>query len=175
MRLPEPKAAKPDYGQPLQDGVGCGELGRAGGEEVDRVVDGQVEHLGDIEPNEPIVEHRGQKPFALAVLAERADARHHAQIRVDYAGPVAGRAGPFGVGAEERRLDVVGLRKRLADRLEQVGAGRSEDREAALRDVDVDVFQVVFAGALHKDEVVAVRGVSGRKGRARVILRRRGG
>jgi hypothetical protein len=42
-----------------------------------------------------------------------------AEVGVDHPGAVAGRAGALGVGAEERGLHAVGLRERLADRLEQ--------------------------------------------------------
>src|SRR6185369_11154978 len=100
------------------------------------------------------------------------------------AGAVAVRARALGVGAEQRRLDAVGLRERLADRVEQAGVGRrvaapraadralvdrhhtvpfgdravdertlagagdaGDDDQHAQRDVDVDVLQVVGAGA----------------------------
>ena len=48
-------------------------------------------------------------------------------------GAVAVRAGALGVGAEQRRLHAVGLRERLADRVEQAGVGR---RVAAPRSAD---------------------------------------
>ena len=48
-------------------------------------------------------------------------------------GAVAGRAGALGVGAEQRRLHAVGLRERLADRVEQPGIRR---RVAAPRAAD---------------------------------------
>ena len=47
--------------------------------------------------------------------------------------PLQCRAGALGVGAEQRRLDAVGLRERLADRVEQSGVGR---RVAAPRAAD---------------------------------------
>jgi hypothetical protein len=37
----------------------------AGTEEADRVFDRQVEHLGDVEPAEPVVQDRGLEPPAL--------------------------------------------------------------------------------------------------------------
>ena len=100
--------------------------------------------------------------------------------------PLQFGAGALGVGAEQRRLHAVGLRERLADRVEQSGVGRRVAAPRALdrglvdrhhpvaarhravdqralarpghaghhhqhaeRDVDVDVLQVVGAGAAH--------------------------
>src|SRR5437667_1329388 len=57
--------------------------------------------------------------FPLALLAGGGDAGHHRQVGVDDAGAVAVGAGALGVGAEQRRLHAVGLRERLADRVEQ--------------------------------------------------------
>ena len=93
-------------------------------EEADRVVDRQVEDLGDVEPAEPVVQHRRLEPSALALFADRGDAGHHRQVGVDHAGAVAGRTGALGVGAEQRGLDAVGFRERAADRIEQAGVGR---------------------------------------------------
>ncbi len=61
-------------------------------------------------------------PFT--VLANRADAGHHREVRVDHAGAVAGRARALGVRAEERGLDAVRLRERGADRIEHTGVRR---------------------------------------------------
>ena len=109
-----------------------------------------------------------------------------AEVGVDHPGAVAGRTGALGVGAEQGGLHAVGLRERLADRLQQVGVRRrvapprAADRglvdrhhpvparhravdqralarpghaghhhQHAERDVDVDVLQVVRAGAAH--------------------------
>src|SRR4051794_36123935 len=66
----------------------------------------------------------GLEPLALALLAGRGDAGHHRQVGVDDAGAVAGGAGALRVGAEQRRLDAVGLRERLTDRVEQSAVGR---------------------------------------------------
>ena len=75
----------------------------------------------------------GLEPLALAHLAGSGDAGHHRQVGVDDAGAVAVGAGALGVGAEQRRLHAVGLRERLADRVEQPGVGR---RVAAPRAAD---------------------------------------
>src|SRR3712207_8961998 len=53
------------------------------------------------------------RSLALAVLAGGRDAGHHRQVGVDDPRAVAGRARALGVGAEQRRLDAVGLRERL--------------------------------------------------------------
>ena len=66
----------------------------------------------------------GLEALAIALLAGRGDAGHHREVGVDHAGAVAVGAGALGVGAEQRRLDAVGLGERLADRLEQAGVGR---------------------------------------------------
>ena len=139
-----------------------------------------------LQPAEPVIQHRRLEPPALAVFADRGDAGHHRQVGVDHPGAVAGRTGALGVGAEQRGLDAVGLRERVADRIEQTGVGRriappraadrrlvdrhhavpARDRavdqralagpghaghhnQHAERDVDVDVLQVVRAGAAH--------------------------
>ena len=82
------------------------------------------EHLADVAAAEVVVQHRRLEPLPLALLAGGGDAGHHRQVGVDDAGAVAGRAGALGVGAEQRRLHAVGLRERLADRVEQAGVRR---------------------------------------------------
>ena len=144
------------------------------------------EHLADVAAAEVVVQHRRLEPLPAAHLAGGGDAGHHRQVGVDDPGAVAVGAGALGVGAEQRRLHVVGLRERLADRVQQPGVGRrvaapraadrglvdrhhpvapghrAADQRAlaraghpgdhgqhAERDVDVDVLQVVEAGAAH--------------------------
>ena len=75
-------------------------------------------------PPKLVLQHRRLEPLPLALLADRGDAGHHRQVGVDDAGAVAGGAGALGVGAEQRRLHAVGLRERLADRVEQSGVRR---------------------------------------------------
>ena len=75
-------------------------------------------------PAELVLEHVGLEPLPLALLADGGDAGHHRQVGVDDARAVAVRAGALGVGAEQRGLHAVGLRERLADRVEQAGVGR---------------------------------------------------
>ena len=58
------------------------------GEEADRVRDRQVQHLGDVERAEPVVQHRRLEPPALAVLADRGDASHHRKVGVDHPAPL---------------------------------------------------------------------------------------
>ena len=80
-----------------------------------------------------------------------------AEVGVDDAGAVAGRAGALGVGAEQRRLHAVGLRERLADRVEQPGVGR---RVAAPRAADrglVDRHHAVAAGHRAVDQRALAR------------------
>ena len=91
------------------------------------------EHLADVLAAERVLEHRRVEPLALALLADGRDAGHDPEVGVDDAGAVAVRARALGVGAEQRRLDAVGLRERLADRVEQAGVGR---RVAAARAAD---------------------------------------
>ena len=185
-RLAEAKVAQADVGEPGQDPVGCGHLGVAGAEELGRLGDGHREHLADVLAAEGVLQHRCLESLPLALLAGGGDAGHHPQVGVDDAGAVAGRAGTLGVGAEQRRLHAVGLRERLADRIEQLGVRRrvapsraadralvdrhdpvapghravdqralararhpGDDDQHAERDVDVDVLQVVGAGAAH--------------------------
>ena len=76
------------------------------------IVDRQVEHLGDVQPAEPVVQDRRLEPPAFAILGGRGDAGHHRQVGVDHPRAVAGRAGalvakkrflaPFPTGARGR-------------------------------------------------------------------------
>ena len=91
------------------------------------------EHLADVAAAEMVVQHRCLEALPLAVLADRGDAGHHRQVGVDHPGAVAGRAGALGVGAEQGGFHAVGLRERLADRVEQPGVRR---RVAAPRALD---------------------------------------
>ena len=75
-------------------------------------------------PPKLVLQHLGLEPLPLALLADGGDAGHHRQVGVDDAGAVAVGAGALGVGAEQRRLHAVGLRERLADRVEQSGVRR---------------------------------------------------
>src|SRR5690606_4971971 len=84
---------------------------------------GQGEDLADVASAEAVFEHRGLEALAVTVFTGGGDARHQRQIRVDDAGAIAAGAGALGVGAEQGRLDAVGLRERLADRLEQARVG----------------------------------------------------
>ena len=84
-------------------------------------------------PPRCVLKHLGLEPLALALLARARDAGHHRQVGVHDAGAVARGAGALGVGAEQRRLHAVGLRERLADRVEQPRVGR---RVAAPRALD---------------------------------------
>ena len=183
-RLAEAEVAEPDVGEPVEDGVRGRRARLAGAEELLGLGHRHREHLADVAAAEVVVQHRCLEALALALLAGGGDAGHHRQVGVDDAGAVAVRAGALGVGAEQRRLHAVGLRERLADRVEQSGvrrrvappraadrglvdrhhpvpAGhRAVDQRAlagagdaghhdqhAERDVDVDVLQVVGAGA----------------------------
>ena len=114
----------------------------------------------------------GLEPLALALLAGGGDAGHDPQVGVDDAGAVAGGAGALGVGAEQRRLDAVGLRERLADRVEQPGvrrrvaAPRAADRAlvdrhhaVAGRDRAVDQRALAGAGDAGDDDEHAERDV----------------
>ena len=106
---------------------------------------------------EGVLQHRGLEPLALALLAARLDGRHDAELGVDHAGAVAGRAGPLGVRAEQGRLHPVGLGEGLADRVQQAGVRR---RVAAPRPPDralVDDHHAVAAG----DRAVDQRALAG--------------
>ena len=64
------------------------------------------------------------------------------------------------VGLVDEPLRLGGDRAEDEARLARSG-DPGEHRQAALRDLDADVFEVVLAGTLHPDEVVAVGGVAG--------------
>jgi excinuclease UvrABC ATPase subunit len=98
-----------------------------------------AEHVVDLGPGagteggEVVLQHRCLEPLPLALLADGGDAGHHRQVGVDDTGAVAVGAGALGVGTEQRRLHAVGLRERLADRVEQSAVRR---RVAAPRALD---------------------------------------
>src|SRR6266540_6387798 len=123
-RLAEAEVAEPDVGEPVEDGVRgrCARL--AGAEELLGLGHRHREHLADVAAAEVVLQHRCLEPLALALLAGGGDAGHHRQVGVDDADAVAVGAGALGVGAEQRRLHAVGLRERLADRVEQSGVRR---------------------------------------------------
>ena len=115
------------------------------------------EHLGDVPAAERVLQHRRLEPLALALLAGGLDGGHHAQVGVDDAGAVAGGAGALGVGAEQRRLHAVGLRERLADRVEQPGVRRRVAPPRAADRALVDRHHAVAAG----DRAVDQRALAG--------------
>ena len=106
---------------------------------------GHGQHLGDVLPAEGVLQHRGVEPLPLAQLAGAGDGGHDPEVGVDDAGTVAGGAGALGVGAEQRRLHAVGLRERLADRVEQPGVGRGVAPPRALDRGLVDRHHPVLA------------------------------
>ena len=123
-RLAEAEVAEPDVGEPVEDGVRGRRARLAGAEELLGLGHRHREHLADVAAAEVVLQHRRLEPLPLALLAGGGDAGHHRQVGVDDAGAVAGGAGALGVGAEQRRLHAVGLRERLADRVEQPGVRR---------------------------------------------------
>ena len=123
-RLAEAEVAEPDVGEPLEDLVRGRRVRLAVAEELLGLGHRHREHLADVLAAELVLQHLGLEPLALALLAGGGDAGHHRQVGVDDPGAVAVGAGAIGVGAEQPRLDAVGLRERLADRVEQLGVGR---------------------------------------------------
>ena len=71
------------------------------------------EHLGDVPAAQRVLEHGRLEPLPLALLAGGLDGGHDPQVGEDDPGAVAGGAGALGVGAEEGRLDAVGLGEAL--------------------------------------------------------------
>ncbi len=108
-------------------------------------------------PPKRVLEHRGLEPLALAVLACGRDRVHEAELGVDEPGAVAGGAGALGVGAEQCGLHAVGLRERLADRVEQPGVGRRVAPPGALDRALVDGHDSVAGG----DRAVDQRALAG--------------
>ena len=157
QRLAEAEVAEPDVGQPGQDPVRGRRLGVALGEEPGGLVDRHGEHLADVAPAEVVLEHRRVEPLALAHLAGGGDAGHHPQVGVDDAGAVAVRAGALGVRAEQGRLHAVGLRERLADRVEQPGVRRRVAAPGAADRALVDRDHAVARGDRAVDERALAR------------------
>ncbi len=184
QRLSEAHVAEADVGEAVQNGMGGRHVGVTAAEELLGLRDGHREHLGDVFATEEVLEHLRLKALGVAVVAGAGDGVHEAEFGVDHAGALAGWAGALGVRGEERRLHAVGLRERLADRLEHAGVGgwvaaarafdgalingdhavaarhRAADERAlararhagdhgeqAEREVDVDILEVVGAGA----------------------------
>src|SRR5664280_893827 len=111
-------------GEPVEDGVRGRRARLAGAEELLGLGQRHREHLADVAAAEVVVQHRCLEPLPLALLAGGGDAGHHRQVGVDDADAAAVGAGALGVGAEQRRPHAVGLRERLADRVEQSGVRR---------------------------------------------------
>ena len=118
-RLAEREVAEADVGERAEH-----RPHRLLGEEARGLLDRHREHVGDVRAAQPVLEHLGGEALALAGLAGAHDAGHEREVGVDDAVALALRAGALGVGAEQRRLDAVGLGERLADRVEQAGVGR---------------------------------------------------
>ncbi|MPM85935.1 hypothetical protein SDC9_133018 [bioreactor metagenome] len=146
QRLADGEVAETDIDEPLEDGVGGGRTCLAGGEELRGPVDRHRQHLADVLVAEVVLQHRCLEAFAPALLARDRDAGHHRQVGVDDPGAVADRAATLRIGAEERGLDTVGLRERLADRVEQAGVGRRVAASRALDRALVDHHDAVAAG-----------------------------
>src|SRR5580704_5995928 len=123
-RLAEAEVAEPDVGEPAEDGVRGRGTRLTVAEELPRLGHRHREHLADVAAGEVVLQHRCVEPLPLAHVAGGNDAGHHRQVGVDDAGAVAVGTGALGVGAEQRRLHAVGLRERIADRVEQPGVGR---------------------------------------------------
>src|SRR5690606_9173603 len=119
--LAERKVAEPDVEEAPQDRVRGRGARRARAEERLGLGDGHRQHLADVLAAEPVLEHLGLEALALAHLARDRDAGHHREVGVDDPGAVAVRAGALRVRAEERGLDAVRLRERLADGVEEAG------------------------------------------------------
>jgi hypothetical protein len=159
-RLADAEVAEPDIGEPAEDGVRGRRARLACAEELPGLGHRHREHLADVAAAEMVFKHRRLEPLPLALLAGGGDPGHHRQVGVDDADPVAGGAGALGVGAEQRRLHAVGLRERLADRVEQPGVrrrvapSRAADRALVHRhhtraSGDRPVHQRALAGAGH--------------------------
>src|SRR5690606_36849577 len=112
---------------------------------------------GDVLAAERVLEHLGLEPPPAALLARRRHARHRAQVGLDRAGTIAHRAGALGVRAEQRRLDAVGLRERLADRVEQPGVRRGVAAPGALDAALVDDDDAVAPGDRAVDQRALAR------------------
>ncbi len=123
-RLADGEVAEPDVGEPLEDGVRGRGARLALAEELQGLGHRHREHLADVTAAEMVLQYRGVEPLPPAHLAGGGDTGHHRQVGVDDPGTVAVGAGALGVGAEQRGLHVVGLRERLADRVEQSGVRR---------------------------------------------------
>src|SRR5690606_24960477 len=132
-RLAEGEIAESHVHESLKDPVGRGDTRFTGAEELPGLVHRHREHLADVTSPEFVFEYRGLEPLPLAFLTGDGRPGHHPQVGVEETDAVAGGAGAFGVRAEQSRLHTVGLRERLADRVEQSGVGR---RVAASRAAD---------------------------------------
>ncbi len=86
-RLPEPQIAEADRGQAVEAPP---HLALAG--EVDqRLIDGEIERLRDVEPAPGHCQHLRQEPPALAAIAGHLHRRHELHVDFLHAGPLAVR------------------------------------------------------------------------------------
>ena len=123
-RLAEAEVAESNVGEPTEDGVRGRRVRLPGAEELLGLGHRHRENLADVAAAEVVFQHRCPESLPLALLAGGRDAGHHREVGVDDADAVAVGAGALGVGAEQRRLHAVGLRERVADRVEQPGVRR---------------------------------------------------
>ena len=123
QRLAEGDVAEPDIGEPFEDRMRGRRVRLAGCEERHGFRHRHGEHLADVLGAELVLQDRCVVSLPVALITCGGDAGHHRQVGVDHPGAVAVGTGAFGVGAEQRRLHAVGLRERLAHRLQQPGVG----------------------------------------------------
>jgi len=121
--LAQRQVTESDIHQMLQDLVRRRGLGLPLGEVLQGLCHRHLEHLGDIASSDPVFEHGRLIAPAVAFLASAGHRRHEPQIRVHDTRPVAGRAGSFGVRAEQGRLHAVHLGEGLANGIQRSGIG----------------------------------------------------
>ena len=117
-RLPEREIAETHVGHPGKDRRGGRRPGGSAAEERQRFGDRHREHLADVPAVERALQDAGLESLPPALFADRLDGFHESELRVDDAIAVADRAGPLGVGGEERGLDAVRPGERRPDRIQ---------------------------------------------------------
>ena len=92
-RLAETEIAEPNVCEPAQDGVRGRRMRLPRPEELRGLCHGHSKDLADVAAAELVVQHGRLEPLSFALLADRLDGFHEAQLRVDNADAVADRAG----------------------------------------------------------------------------------
>ena len=157
QRLADPDVAEPDIHHPVQDRGRRRHLRLARAEELRSVGCRHIEHLDDVLAAQQMDENRLIEALALTHVARGLHLLHGSELGHDDARPLAHGARAVGVRTEQRGLDAVRLRERLADRLEHPRVGTGARAARALDRALIDRDDTLAAGNRSVDQRALAR------------------